>query len=110
MLFRAQALAALLAALLISLIGRTWVYQVAFLVAISGLAPLLFYTYVDIGALGPMPNMYEPVWYADKTISAIGEAVAVVAAAGLLALTWRPPLILRRRNSSPASTGTGKEH
>lgn len=100
-LFRAQAVVALLAALLILLVGRTWVYQVVFLVAISALAPLVLYTYVDVGAVGPLPNMYEPVWYQDKTFSAVGEAVAAVAAAALLVWAWR------RRDPSPASTGIG---
>jgi plastocyanin len=95
-LFRVQGVVAALAALVILLIGNTRVYQAVFLVAVSALVPVVLYTYVDVGALGPLPDMYEPVWYADKTISAIGEAVAALAAAGLLALTRRP------RNSTPA--------
>lgn len=106
-LFRVQAGAAVLAALLILLIrrtpiGRIWVYAVVFLVAASALVPVLLYTYVDVGSLGPLPNMYEPAWYPDKTLSAIGEAVAIVAAGSLLALT------LRSRSASPTSTATGK--
>jgi len=99
-LFRVQAVIAMLAALLILLIGRPWVYLAAFLVAASALGAVLQSTYVDIGALGPLPSIYEPVWYWDKTFSAIGEAVAALAAAGLLALT------LRRRSPAPASNRT----
>lgn len=83
MLFRVQGVVAMLAAMVILLVGSTRVYQVVFLIAVSALVPVVLYTYVDLGALGPLPSMYEPVWYPAKKISAIGEAVAAVAAAGL---------------------------
>jgi hypothetical protein len=48
----------------------------------------MLYRYVDVGSLGPIPNMYDPIWYAEKTLSAVAEAaVAVVAATRLAALT-----------------------
>lgn len=96
-LFRVQAVIAMLAALLILLIGRTWVYLAVFLIAASALGAVVQSFYIDIGPLGPLPNMHESKWYPDKTLSAIGEAVAALAAAGLLAL-----VALRRR--APAHT------
>ncbi|MGH3913354.1 MAG: hypothetical protein ACRDTC_08090 [Pseudonocardiaceae bacterium] len=96
-LFRVQGVIAILAAVLILLMGRAWVYLAAFLVAASALVAVVASAYIDLGSFGPLPNMYEPVWYPDKTNSAIGEAVAAAAALGLLALTT-----LRRRTPARA--------
>jgi hypothetical protein len=84
MLFRAQAVLAGLTTLLILLTRRTAVVIFVGLVASSALGAVLLYRYVDLGVLGPLPDMYEPVWYPEKTVSAIAEAVAVVAAGALL--------------------------
>jgi hypothetical protein len=95
-LFRIAAAAAVLTALLVLLIGRMAVYVAAFLVAISALAAVLIYQWADIGAVGPLPDMYEPVWYPEKTISALGEAVAAGAAALLVAHRFRVGHAVRR--------------
>jgi hypothetical protein len=95
-LFRAEAGAAALAALLVITLGRrpvVWLY--AFLVAAAGLAAVLVYRYVDVGAFGPFPNMYEPLWYAEKTRSAIAEAIGTGTAFAGLLLTRS--LVTRRR-------------
>ncbi len=85
-LFRIEAGAAALAALLVIVAGRRrLVWAFAFLVAASGLFAVLLYRYVDVGAFGPFPNMYEPIWYAEKTRSAIAEAIGTgTALAGFL--------------------------
>jgi hypothetical protein len=93
-LFRVEAGAAALAALLLILFGTrplVWVY--ALLVAAAGVAAVLLYRYVDVGAIGPLPNMHEPFWYTEKTVSAVAEAAATVTAAvGLLLVRhWRRP-------------------
>ena len=54
----------------------------------GGLGALLLYRYVNVGTIGPLPNMYEPIWYTDKQWSAAGEALATVAGLALIALTW----------------------
>jgi len=88
-LFRIEATAAAVAAVLVIAVRR-WITDVlAFLVAASGLAVLLIYRYVDIGAFGPVPNMYEPIWYAKKTLSAVAEGVATLAALPLVVLPQR---------------------
>lgn len=83
-----------MAALLVLVLPwRRTAYVIAFVVAASALGAVVLYRYVDVGALGPLPNMYEPIWYGDKTNSAIAELVAsVVAAAGLVRT-----VVLRRR-------------
>lgn len=86
MLFRVEAALAALAALLV-IINRRWVAVIfAMLVAGSALGAVLLYRYVDLGILGPIPDMYEPGWYPEKTLSAIAEAAAVLAAGVLLFL------------------------
>jgi hypothetical protein len=81
-LFRVEAGAASLAALLVLMLGgRVW-FALAALVAASALGAILLYRYVDVGPLGPLPNMYEPVWFAEKTVAAVAAAVATLAATG----------------------------
>jgi hypothetical protein len=48
-------------------------------------------TYVDLGALGPLPDMYEPTWaLPGKAGSAIAEAAAAILAVAGLTLALRP--------------------
>ncbi|ROQ70483.1 hypothetical protein EDD93_5006 [Streptomyces sp. 840.1] len=83
-LFRIEAGMAALAALLV-LVWRRWPADLfAWSVATGGLALLLIYRYADIGAWGPFPNMYEPVWFTEKRVSVVAQAVAMVATVYLL--------------------------
>jgi hypothetical protein len=86
MLFRVEAVAAALTALFVLVIRHRAVALLAVVIAGSALGAVLLYRYVDLGSLGPLPDMYEPSWYPDKTYSAIAEAAAVDAACALLAL------------------------
>ncbi|MFC4912143.1 hypothetical protein [Actinomadura gamaensis] len=90
--FYAQAVAAGAVALLVLVHARRWTYALAFLVAASAVGALLLYYYVDVGAIGPLPDMHEPIWYAQKTESLVGEGIAALAAlAGFLTVrTARP--------------------
>ena len=89
-LFRAEAAAASLAALLVLVAGRRLlVWAFAFLVAAAGITAVLLYRYVDVGAFGPFPDMYEPVWYAEKTRSAFAEGIGTVTALAGFLLAWR---------------------
>jgi hypothetical protein len=89
-LFRIEAAAALLAALIVLVLPRRRVaYAAALLVAASAFGAVVLYRYVNVGAIGPLPNMYEPIWYGEKTLSAVAELVAVVSAAGGLTLAFR---------------------
>lgn len=98
-LFRIEAGASALAALLILLSAHRLVWAFAFIVAASGVGALLLYRYVNVGTLGPLPNMYEPIWFPKKTTATIAEAVATVTAlAGLAQATLRQP----RASRSPS--------
>ena len=79
-LFRLEATLALIAMLLVLATRRRFAAALAFLIAAGGLGALLLYGYVDVGGFGPVPDMYDPVWYTQKTISAVAEAIAAVGA------------------------------
>jgi hypothetical protein len=76
-LFRAQAsLAVVVAAAL--LVRPHWiVWAVAVVVAASATGAVFLYTYIDVGRLGFLPDMYEPTWaLPGKQASAVAESVA----------------------------------
>ncbi|HEX6934526.1 MAG TPA: hypothetical protein VF162_20450 [Streptosporangiaceae bacterium] len=87
-LFRAEAVVALAVAILVAATGRRMSYVAALVVAASALAAMLVARYVDVGAIGPFPDLYDPVWFPEKVLAAIGEGVAVLAAAAGIALLW----------------------
>lgn len=91
-LFRIEAAVAIVVALGVLIRPGRATYAAAFLVAAAGLGAVLLYRYVDVPALGPLPSMYEPVWFAKKSLSAGAEAFAAVAAlVGLRATGQRHP-------------------
>lgn len=81
-LFRIEAVLAILALLLVLALGSRIAYATAFLVAAGGLAALLAYRYYQLPSFGPVPSMYEPVWFFKKSLIGVAEAVAAVAALG----------------------------
>lgn len=85
-LFRLESVLALIAMLLLLITRSRLAAGVAFLVAAGGVGAVLLYAYVDVGAVGPLPNMYDPGWYTEKTLSAVAQAVA--AAAALCLFLW----------------------
>ena len=80
-LFRVEAALALIAMVLVLVTRRRLAALVAFLIAAGGLGAVLLFAYVDVGGWGPLPNMYDPFWYPEKTISAVAEAVAALGGA-----------------------------
>ncbi|GAA2740281.1 hypothetical protein [Kitasatospora cinereorecta] len=100
-LFRLEAAVASFAALLILLIANRITWAIAFLVAASALGAILLYFYVDVGRIGPLPNMYEPLWYSQKTTATVAEGVAAAAALTGLVVTWQAPRHRRKPSESP---------
>lgn len=89
-LFRAEAVLALLTALVLILCARRLSFLLAFAVSASALTLMLVSRYVDLGPLGPFPDLYDPVWFAEKLWGAFGEAAAGLASlAGILLLSIR---------------------
>ena len=64
------------------------------LITAGGAAALVVYRYYDIGKIGPIPNMHEPIWFTEKKWSLAGELIALVAVLVLLAIT-----VLNRRRA-----------
>jgi hypothetical protein len=62
---------------------------------------VVLYRYVNIPAFGPFPAMYEPVWFPEKTLSAVAEAAgALLAGIGFArARAWCP--VWRNVRKSP---------
>ena len=84
-LFRVEGVAAVIAALALLARPRRSTAGFAFLVAAAGTVAVILYRYVDVGGLGPIPNMYDPYWApTEKTLSVIAEALAAAAALVLL--------------------------
>ena len=88
-LFRVEAALAIVAGVALLVRPRRYTAWFAFLVSAGGVAAVLVYRWVDVGKLGPLPNMYEPYWYGEKTLSLVAEAIAAAAAAVLLVLMYR---------------------
>ncbi len=76
-LFHIESGVASLAALLIILSGWRLVWAFVALVAASALAAILISANYDIGSIGPVPDMYEPLWFTEKTMTAWAEAFAI---------------------------------
>lgn len=84
-LFLLESAAAVLAALYVLFRGSRASFAVALAVALSAFVAVVVYRYVDIPAFGPFPAMYEPVWFFEKSLSAVAEGVgALLAAVGLV--------------------------
>jgi hypothetical protein len=103
-LFRAEATVAAIAAAAVLLRPRRWSAALAFVVAAGGAAAVLLYVYVDVGAFGPFPNMYDPGWYGEKALSVWAEGIGAVAALALFAVLH---LDLRRRSDKSENPGGG---
>lgn len=89
-LFRVEAVVALVVGLYVLLRGSRLALALAAVVALSALGAVVLYRYVDIPAIGPLPSMYEPVWFFQKSLSALAEGVAG-ALAVIGAVTLRNP-------------------
>ncbi|HEY2075212.1 MAG TPA: hypothetical protein VGH53_02645 [Streptosporangiaceae bacterium] len=97
-LFRAAAVLALFTALALIKSARRLPLMLGFAVSASALALMLLSRYVDLGPLGPFPDLYDPVWFPEKLWAAGGEAAAAIASVtGILLHSIRPCL---RRGSS----------
>ena len=92
-LFRAQGVAALLVAIWLLVTRRSWLPELAaLLVALPSAVAVVLSVYVRVPAIGPLPEVYEPIWYAEKVASAITAGIAAAGAAGLLAVRRRAAL------------------
>src|SRR5439155_476941 len=79
-LFYAQGVVAALVAIWLLVTGMRIAWWVASVVGAASLGAVMLYRYVDVGAIGPLPNMYDASWQPspDKLLSAVVEAAVVV--------------------------------
>ncbi|MFI0897522.1 hypothetical protein [Streptomyces sp. NPDC020983] len=85
-LFRIEAALSALAALLVLVWRRLPADLFGWLLAAGGFALIVIYRYVDVGKLGPVPDMYEPVWFTEKWVAAVAQLVTVAAGLVLIPL------------------------
>ena len=99
--FRANAVVAILAALALLVRPNRYTAGFAFLVAAAATVAVLVFRYVNVGKIGPIPNLYDPFWGPgnEKKLSAVAEAVAAVAALALFAT-------LHSRSRQPVAVST----
>jgi glucan phosphoethanolaminetransferase (alkaline phosphatase superfamily) len=85
-LFRIQGVVAIVVAVAVLVWPRILTWVLSLLVAGSAVVAVVLYTYVNVGPLGPLPNLYENTWNVPgKVGSAVAEtAAALVAIAGLV--------------------------
>jgi hypothetical protein len=104
-LFRAEAVLALLTAVALITSGRRPAFVLGFAVSASALTVMLVSRYVDLGPIGPFPDLYDPVWFPEKLWAFGGEAAAAIAsvAAILLLSIWTRP----RRGAAVAARSSG---
>jgi len=89
-LYRAEAIFAAAAAIALLAWPHRVTWAIAVLVTASAAGAVLLYTYVNVGGLGPLPNMYEPTWaLPGKEGSAAAEIAGTLLATTGLVLALR---------------------
>ncbi|WP_298459865.1 hypothetical protein [uncultured Cellulomonas sp.] len=88
-LFVAQAVAAAVVVVWVLVRGDVLAWLAFAAVAAGSLVALLLSVVVRIPSIGPLPVIYEPLWYTDKYLAAISAGLAVVVALVALALLRR---------------------
>jgi hypothetical protein len=101
-LFRVEAVLAVLAAVAVIASGRLAALLAGLVVAGAALIVMLVSRYVYIGPIGPFPSLYDPVWYPEKLLAAFAEGAATVTALAAVVVTvWT-----RRRTRRPVRART----
>lgn len=84
-LFRIEAAVACVVALFVLTTRSRRAFVASSVVGLSAAAALLMSRAVDLGPLGPIPNLYEPAWDAQKSLALAGEIAAAIASLAWLA-------------------------
>lgn len=87
-LFRAEAVISGLLAVVVVLRPSPAIFAASLLVAATAVGAVVLNTYINVGAIGPLPNLYEPAWgVPGKVLSAYAEGLAVLISAAGVVLT-----------------------
>lgn len=90
-LFKFEGVLALVLAGLLLVWPHKLVWAAAAVVAASAVGAVVLYTYVDVGPVLGLPDLYEPSWGPPgKLGSAVAEGAAVLLAVTGLLLSWTP--------------------
>jgi hypothetical protein len=84
--------------------GRRAAYLAGLAVAASALTVMLVARYVDLGQLGPLPDLYDPTWFPEKLTAAFAEGAATAAAITGAIITSRTLRDSRLRRGPKATT------
>ena len=100
--FRVQGIVAATIGVLLLVTGNKWVWIAAALLGLASFTAVMLYRYVDVGAIGPLPNMYDSTWQPspEKLLSAIAEIA--VPLLWLIDVSLRQPMTSRARQRSAA--------
>src|SRR5262249_10944617 len=97
-LFRIQGVVAIVVGLVVLIWPSVLTWLLSLLVAGSAVVAVTPYPYVDVGALGPLPALYEHTWRPPgKVLPAVAELVAAV-----LSLIGLVSALSRRRRRAAA--------
>ena len=92
-LFRLQGVVALLVGGWVLVQRRARLALLAALaVGLGSMLAVVLSVYVRLPAVGPLPELYEPVWYAEKVASAVAAGLAAAGALLLLGRLRRHPV------------------
>ena len=78
-LFRAEAAAAVVTALLLARRASRVSWLLAGAVAAAGLTAILVSRYFAVPTIGPIPNMHDPIWYPEKVLVAAAMLLTTAA-------------------------------
>lgn len=88
-LFYIESAVSILVGLYVLLRGSKLSYLLALIVTASAALAATLSVYVGLPAIGPIPALYEPVWYFEKALSVVAEWIGVVLAIIGLAIGGR---------------------
>ena len=106
-LFRIQGVTAVVVAVALLATGHRWAWVAAAALGLASFGAVMLYRYVDVGAIGPLPNMYDATWQPspDKLLSALVEAALPVLWALHLLVTPGTKRLGRQPAAAPPPAG-----
>src|SRR4051794_22551394 len=105
--FRIQGIVAATVGVLLLLTGNKWVWVAAAVVGLAAFTAVMLYRHVDVGAIRPVPNMYDSTWEPSprQLLSAIVEIAVPFLWLVDLGLRQSSISLARRRSAAPQPGG-----
>ena len=107
-LFRMHAAVSLVTAVFLLIKRNSPAFLMAALVALSAFAAAILYRYVPVPGIGPIPSMYEPVWFAEKVVATVVEGIAGSAVRRRLSPHSKNRIPLPASSPAPPSSRPGR--